>query len=461
MKKPIIILVSALVLATGSMGAFLAVKHKKDTETSIAEEEKRDNLLFNFNADNITKMEFDLKDANYIIERNEDETWEMKSGGEFKVDDTYLQLVRTYLSDLTAETNFGKIDDEKKAMYGLDDPVTIKLYDDNDTYEISIGDKSPTGDYYYAMTPSKDKVFGIESYKGTSLIADRLILKTKDLIPYENDEIDTITIKNKNGDDFVLSYNSSNQIWGLEKKYDLLDTDPTAISSMVNELVRLEADEMLDENFEDRKGLGLDDPDAQVIVKGIDGKEHSFLVKAMKDDANYSYVLKEDDNQLCLYSSSNISLASTTVFDYTTQKISGADMFTIDSFSIKTGSHSDEFTINVKDKTCKMSGKDLDINNSEGYMLFQNFYNSFSQIPMAGIDMDVKPKLEDPVLTVKYELTEGGNTSIDVTDGGNGIYYIFKDGKYTGAYADEERFKGRTSVEEFYLKLIAYSIKKQ
>lgn len=459
MKKPIIILVAALVLAGGSMGAFLAVKNKKDAEISQSEAMKKDNLLFSFAANDINRIEFTLKDGTFITEKTEDGKWNVTEGDNFTPDDTYLQLVTTYTSSLTAETSFGKADESKKAMYGLDDPIVIKLSSESDTYELYIGDKSPTGDFYYVMTSEKPNVYAIDSYKGTSLVPDKMILKSKDLTLYESDEIDTITIKNKNGEDFVLKYIPDEQAWDIEKKYDLIGADRTAISAMVSSLVRLEANELLEDNFTDRKSLGLDDPDAQMIIKGLDGKEHSILVKTMADDKTYSYVLDEDDNQLELYYTSNIEMAYSTIFDYTPQKITGADLFRINGFDIKEGAHSDEFIVDANEKKCKMSGKDVDINSSEGYLLFQNFYNSFSQIPTTGIDLKADPDLKDPVVSVVYHVTDGKDTTLDVTNGGDGKYYIFKDGKYTGAYADESRFEGRASIEEFYLKFIAYSIK--
>ena len=86
MKKPIIILAAALVLAGGSMGAFLAVKNKKDAETSQAEAMKKDNVLFSFNEGDINKMEFDLADGDYIIEKTGDDSWELTSEKDFILD---------------------------------------------------------------------------------------------------------------------------------------------------------------------------------------------------------------------------------------------------------------------------------------------------------------------------------------------------------------------------------------
>ena len=459
MKKPIIILVSALILAGGSMGAFLAVKNKQDNAASRAEMQKQDNVLFSFDPEKISKMEFDLKDGSYVAELNDDSKWEIAGDDKFSVDETYLQLVRTYLSTLTAETSYGKADKSKKEMYGLDSPVTIKLSGENKTYELMIGDKSPTGDYYYVMTGDKKNVYAISSYEGTSLLPDKMILKSKDLMPYSNDEIASITVKNKNCDEYVLSYDTSNQQWNIANEYSLLETDHTAISSMVANLIRLEAEELIDSDVNDTNKFGFDDPDSEITVKGLDGTQRSFKVKVNKDDKTYSYV-QTDDGQISMYYSSYLAFADATVHDYTMKKITGADMFKISGFDVKFGKHSDKFTMNAADKTCTMNGRSIEISDSDGYVLLQNFYNSFSQLPTTGIDIKAKPELKDPVLSVKYHLTEGGDTSIDVTEGGDGKYYIFRDGKYTGAYTDETRFTGRTSIEEFYLKFIAFSIKK-
>lgn len=459
MKKPFIILAAALVLAGGSMGAFLAVKNKKDAEASQSEAMKKDNVLFSFNSDDIKTIEFDLEDDDYIIEKADDDSWHLTTEQDFTLDETYLQLVRTYMSNLTAETSYGQADDSKKAMYGLDDPLTIKLSDDNNTYELSIGDKSPTGDYYYVMTAGKPNVYAIDSYKGTSLLPDRLILRARDFTQYDNNEIAAITIRNKNCEEFDLTFNENDQTWSLDKKYQLIGTDTTAVSAMVANLIRVEAEELVEENFTDKKSLGLDDPDSVVTIKGVDGETHSYIIKMLENDKALSYVLNEDNDTLMLYSTSDIDFAYSIVHDYTPQKIKSPDILSISGFDIKEGTHSDKFILDTNERTCTMSGKDVDISNSEGYLLIQNFYNSFSQLPTAGVDIDAKPELKDPVVSVTYHLTEGGDTTLDVTDGGDGRYFIFKDGKYTGAYADDSRFSGRTAIDEFYLKLIAYSIK--
>ena len=459
MKKPVIILVSAVVLAGGSVGAFLAVKNKSDKEASIAQSQKEDNILFSFNGDSVRQLEFDIDGDTYIAEKGDEEgsVWELSNRDDFALDQVYMQLICTYTSSLTAQNCYGTADDSKKAMYGLDTPTVIKITDDIRTYDLYIGDESPTGQQFYVMTGDKDKIYAIDSYKGTSLVPSRLTLKTKMLVPYNNSQISDIIIKPKGKEEFKLTYDQESQLWGMDKKYDMLTTDRTAISSMVANLVRLEAEDLLDENLADLDHYGFDDPDCEVIVNGIDGTQRSFRIKTNEEDPSFSYVLINEDKQVETYYTSYLTFADTSPYDYIIQTVKGADMYNIKGFDIEMDGETTEFTIDTDTRVCTINGKEVDISNSEGYTLFQNFYDSFSMMSVEGLDTGAKPDDSEPSLNVVYHNNDGTDSTISITEE-DGKFYIFKDGKYTGAYAPAERFSGRTSIGEFFKKLKAYSI---
>ena len=457
MKKPIIILTAALILAGGSTGAFLAVKHKQDQEKSASQAQKADNVLFTINSDSISKLEFDLSDGEYVAEKGEDGVWKLTNRAAFELDQVYMQLICTYTSELIAEDSYGKADDSKKAMYGLDDPLTIKMTDDSRTYELYLGNESPTGEFYYAMTGDKENVYAIDSYEGSALFADRLTLKNKKLVPYGINDISKITIKNDGKETCTISYDDATSFWKLDKKYDSLTTDQTAITAMINELVRTEAEDLMDENFTDLAKYGLDKPDGEVIIEGKDGTKRTFTTVTNENDPNYSYVLIGEDKQLEIYLTSSMEVAVSTPFDYISHTLKAADMYSIKGFDIEIDGKNNEFTIDTDSKTCTMNGKSLDISNSEGYMLFQNFYDSFSMMAIDGLDIDAKPDDSKTVVKVTYHNSDDTDSELSIAQDGD-KYYIFKDGKYTGAYAPADRFSGRTSINEFYKKLAAYAI---
>ena len=125
MKKAIIALIVLILAAGGSVGAFLAVKNGKEKEKQQASKVLAENELFSFDPYSPTKIVFSKGDEVYEVEKQNDK-WTLTSG-EFAMDQDYCQLICTYFSDLTAETNYGEITDEKLEMYGLTDPDTIEV----------------------------------------------------------------------------------------------------------------------------------------------------------------------------------------------------------------------------------------------------------------------------------------------------------------------------------------------
>lgn len=456
MKKLIAALAVLVVLAGGSVGAYMIVKDKKDEEKRQASEQLDDNVLFSFDSEGITKIEFNCADGQYITEKDDSGKWVLTNRDDFAIDQVYIQLIRTYTSNLTAEICYGRATDENKAMYGLDEPEKIVVSDKDGDHTLYVGKKSPTGDYYYVMTADKPNIYAIEAIYGSALFADRLTLKAKDLLPYDINSMRYVTIKNKGEVTCELSYDLGKKSWSIGDEYSMLTTNQTSITAELNNLIRLEAEEMLDEGLEDLKKYSFDDPDGEIIVEGLDDSKWSFKVKVMEENPNYCYVLMGNDNQVEIYYTADLDFINMSAYDFIIQKVSGADMFDVSGVDLTIGDTKISADINVSDRECSVDGKKIYIDSTENYTDFQNFYDSFTVLPVSGVDTDVSPKLEDPLLSAVYHLTEGGETKFDVVQDKD-RYYIFKDGKYTGAYTDEARFSGRTSVNEFYEKFVAHA----
>ncbi len=453
MKKLIAALAVLIVLAGGSVGAYMIVKDKKDEEKRQASEQLDDNVLFKFDSEAVTKIEFNCADGQYITEKDDSDQWVLTNRDDFDLDQVYIQLIRTYTSDLTADICYGKATDENKGMYGLDDPEKIVVWDESGEHTLYLGKKSPTGDYYYVMTGDKPNIYAIDSVYGSALFADRLTLKAKDLVPYALEDIKNVKIKNKGKETCELIYDTGTNMWTVGDRYPMLTIVQSSVTAELNNLIRLEAEEMLDENLDDMKKYSFDDPDGEVIFEGTDGSEWKFSVKVMEEDPNYCYVLMGSDKQVEIYYTADLDIINKTPYDFFLQKISGADMFSVSSIELEAGDTKVSADIDVTNRKCKVEGKEIDIDSSESYTNFQNFYDSFTLLPITGVDDSVSPKLEKPVLSAEYTLSDGGKATLDVVQDKE-RYYIFQDGKYTGAYTDETRFSGRTSVTEFYEKFV-------
>ena len=216
-------------------------------------------------------------------------------------------------------------------------------------------------------------------------------------------------------------------------------------------LVRLEAEDMLDEKLEDLKKYGFDKPYGKAVVKGIDGSQHEFLVSAKEEDPTYCFVLV-DGEQVELYYKDDLSITQNTPLTYVAKNYIAAQMSNAVGFSLNFNSNSDSCTFDLENKSCTYNGKELDLNNSEIYVAFNNLFNACSVMQLTGTDVKTEPKLESPAMSAEFDLKDGSTVKIDLVQGEDEHYYVFRDGKYIGAYVDETMLKGRNSLSDFYIK---------
>ncbi|MDE5619174.1 MAG: DUF4340 domain-containing protein [Ruminococcus sp.] len=451
MKKVIIAAVALLIVAGGSFGAFLVVKNKSDKETEKQVSELADNVLFSFDSDSITEINFDCPDGQYKAVVNDDGDWKLDNR-EFSLDQTYMDALLTLVSDFTAETNYGEADSSKKSMYGLENPSeTITLSDGTNNYKIYVGNISPTNDYYYIMVEGKNKVYTVDSIQGSVLKASRLMIKSKDLIPYKDNEIKQITVKKDGKTVYDLTFDTETSTWSLPDEYSNLPFDQTAVTSMLTTVTRLEAQQLLDEYLEDLSKYGFDKPAAEVTVKGIDGTEKNILVSSKSDEnRTYTYALLQDSNQVQTYYLSDLNFVDYTPIDFLPDSVTTANIYSVTGFDLEFDDIDDSFTMNMTDNILEKNGKEIDIENVETSTSFQNFYNALSILIFTEIDIDASPDNSEPFLTAVYHVNDGTDIKIDLVDAGNDKCYVFKDDVYTGGLIDMSRITGKTSVRSFY-----------
>ncbi|MDE6034700.1 MAG: DUF4340 domain-containing protein [Ruminococcus sp.] len=450
MKKVIIAMVALLVVAGGSFGAFLAVKNKSDKETEKQVSELAENDLFSFDSETVTEISFDCPDGHYKV-IHEDDNWKLDTN-EFVVDQDYIDTLLYLVSDFTAETNYGVPDDNKKSMYGLDNPAeTITISDGEETYKIYVGNITPTNDYYYFMVEGKDKVYTINSIQGSVLKASRMMLKAKDLIPYDSTGIKQITVKKDGVITYDITYDTETSTWSLPEEYSELPFDQTAVGSMLTTLTRLESEQLLEEYLEDMSKYGFDKPTAEVTIKGTDGTQKDFIIGGQGDNnQTYIYVLMKDSNQVARFYTSDLNFINYKPLNFLPDSVTSAGIYNINGFDFIFGDVQDSFTLNMTDRILEMNGTAVDMENSEIYTGFQNFYNSFSTIIFTDTDIEATPDNSDPVLTAIYHFDDSDDIKIDFVSAGDDKCYIFKDDVYTGGIVDMSRLTGKNSTQSFY-----------
>ena len=451
MKKPIIAIIAVFLAACLSVSSFLIVRNRKNKEKEKEDKELQDNVLFSFDSESPERITFTTSDGqSYTAEKNGGE-WKLDTD-EFSLDQVYYQLICTYTSGLTAETNFGEITDEKLSMYGLDNADKLEITEPKGTHVIHVGNESPTGDYYYVTVDGRNKVYAIDSTKGSVLKTDRLLMKNKDLIPYKLENIKEF-ITYKDGRVLCdLTCDSSNGSWSLPGEYSSLNLDPTKVTSALNAAIRLEAEEMLDEKLDDLSKYGFDKPWGEAVIKDVDGNERHLLVSAPEDmDNTFCFVLI-DGQQVERYYTADMEFTRREPYYFISKEMKITALRDISGFDLTFNGSSDTCEVDINEKKCSYNGKDINLEAMELYSSFQNMFNSISIVKLAGTDISSSPVLKDPVLSAEFKLNDGKTKKLDLVEESDTKYNIFIDGKYIGAYADDTAVRGRSSISEFCIK---------
>ena len=455
MKKPIIAIVGLLAAAGISTGVFLKVKNNNDEEVRQKNDILADNVLFNFDSDAVNEISISSPDGkNYVIEKGvaQDE-WNLAGGTDedFSLNANTIKSLCLSIANLTANTNYGSATDENKARYGLDTPYTVTVTSDGQPYSIQIGDKSPTGDYYYVCVDGKDNIYAINSSDAEALIPGQLELMSDDLTTFGDSDIVGITLKKNGNVVYDLKYNQETSLWELPEKYSLLTVDQSSISMLVTNLTRFTAEQIVDGNVSDPAEYGFDKAAAEFTLTSADGREESMLFLHQNAAADtYTQVYLENTKQLELYYTADMKFINYTVYDFIMQTMENANMYSISGFSFNGQSAEDSFQVDTENGTVTCRGNVIDITNGEILSFFESFYNSFSYIGISDIDIYAEPDISEAVFTADYSYPDGRTFSLALVPNDNGCYYVFADGKYTGTVTEARFLTSSNSIYSLY-----------
>lgn len=455
MKRIIIAAAVLAVLAGISIGTFVAVKSKSEKETQKQIEILADNVLFNIDNEFISKIDIIYPDnSNYTAELTDDE-WIMtasSTGDNFTLNQTILQQICTFISNLTAEANYGEATDENKTKYGLNESYRVTVSDGESSYTLHIGGKSPTGDYYYACTDTKNNIYAIAAADAESILTTRLSLKDNRFIPYKDNEITGLTLKKDGKIIYELNFNPDTNFWELPEEYSLLTVNQTRPESIITTITRLTAVEMFEESPDDFTKYGFDNPIMEFIVRASDGTEKTFFMSRYgKNAETYTHVYLNDSKQVETFYTGDLKFINYSIFDLVMQTVENANMYTVSEFEINCSELSDKFTINHDNGIAECRGSEIDLNNAELKSFFENFYNIFSYTVITDIDVESEPELKEPVFSAKYTKTDGTESSIDLVSTGDGNNcFVFADDIYTGTITDSGFISGTNSMLSAY-----------
>lgn len=242
---------------------YFFVERKKPTEQ---EKERQEKSVLRFDRLGMQSLELDHDDEDIRCVKT-DEGWEMTRPRAAKCDEPAVASVLASLSSLQA-SRFIAADSSALAQFGLDEPairVAVASSSPPDSHWLFIGDRTPTGDDYYAVADGRDSVALISSsvvdanYKKTPFdLRDKTVLD--------------FTVGETRGLEIAYDHvNIKCERATPEKPWNLLQPvkaagDDTEINSVLWDIENAKVRKFIDQAPADLSTYGLEHPAATVKI---------------------------------------------------------------------------------------------------------------------------------------------------------------------------------------------------
>jgi len=251
-----------LVIFLGLGSYYLFVEREKPT---AEEKEKLEKTVFAFDRNEAKSFELSDDEEDIRCIKGED-GWEMVRPVSAKCDDGTVSSVITSLASLQA-TRFIEADSASLGQFGLDAPAiraSVTVSAPPDSHWLLVGDETPTGDTYYALADSRDRVALIPASKvDNNLKMDAFDFRDKKVLDFEVGQARALELIY---DDFKFRCERApDRPWEIKEPIQTKGDD-TEINSILWDLENAKVREFIDEPEQDLSVYGLDPPAAVAKV---------------------------------------------------------------------------------------------------------------------------------------------------------------------------------------------------
>lgn len=460
----ICILGIAAVLLTGVFIVVDQKTKKKEEQASIGASKQ----LFSFDPNNITRMTIDNEEGSFNFEWISDEVrWKLVSDDPFDINAYAVAAIANYFCQLKSQKTV-EFDCQNTATYGFDNPIAVKVYTtetgDTNPYELYVGDNTPTNDAYYAMVGGSDDVFTIDYTSGSIFCAAKNTLKNPCLFDTTASLVSYIKVE-RDGKTTMEMERDENFVWTLHqpKGFQLRNSN---MDTLTDNITRITVSSYVEENPEDLAKYGLDHPQTKFWLKGTVNKEAKsrevWLGNPVTDHEDeteiYGYLVEE--RQVFTIKRAEVSFTESNVISYLNTYCVNLSVEDLKKVEIDMGEVYDlheTLGLNYEKKQYSLGKTNISAMNDDAIMSkYTAFYNAIVWLQYSELDVDAKPDPDqEPAIRITYTMTDGSTTKLTFIEKEKNVYYLMRDGKYSGATIRLNVFSNPSGVIESYEALKA------
>ncbi|MDD5602670.1 MAG: DUF4340 domain-containing protein [Eubacteriales bacterium] len=420
--------------------------------------------LIDLNYDQVENVEIDNRGLKMLFTRVGDE-WGLSLPENVRSDKYKSKAVVLNLTPLKANKI---IEDEAEnlAKYGLDNPVTVTVRTKTgELHVVEFGNKTLTGENYYAKMKDDVTVYAVSDYYGGKLVIDMKYIMDKNLLTMEVEDITGFSLE-RDGQPVFRSSKLEDESWVLTFPVNG-NVDLAKLQPVLETVKAMTANEFLDNDAASIKEYGLDDPRYAFEIKTAVGAEKVLIGKDLVKDTT-AYGMLESSGSVFILPMSSLNFVDKPLKDILDIFVYIVNINDIYKLVTTFDGHTDEFDIAhtfKEDGTVESSrffykGEEITAVDDRDNNLFRLFYRALIGIPMSEVDLDATPS-GAPEFTWTLYIREGSPyikesdvMKIEFVSRDDFYYYVLRNGKYTGVLAPKKEFDNAEGVREEYARMI-------
>jgi len=417
-----------------SAGVYFGVS--KSIEKKEAEEVVSSGVgtFLEFNSDEITSISFTSSEGTFDFTSEDGASWTC-TNQDMRVNNNTI-IYAIYAMSALDTTKLIEENSSDLSKYGLDNPISVSCSDGSESYDIQIGNTSPTGESYYIKSPDNNDIYTITAAEGAAIHADKTDLKNRFIIDSYVSAVNKIIYTADDKVIFNCQKNDSGAWELIEPQVSNVEVNLSKISAIADLLIRADVIDFISESPTDEElaEYGLDNPKYKIEISDDDENNTLYLGNSPED--NVIYAQFGDTKEVATFYMGEIG-----IIGYGTEAVVDDILYedkkeNITNLQVTYNSQTIDIGVNYNsdDRSYSYTKDDSTINDESYYSLVNKLVNSSLQIPLDSIKLDDIPNGE-PILTITYTRNYEPNAyklEFIPTDEDAKYYYVLMDGQYKG-----------------------------
>lgn len=431
-------LILAAILLVVLVGAYIYISNNAK-ENDINEEDGSELTLSNSSRDKITKMILISSEGEITIERKYD-IWVLAGKDNIEIDQEKVNDLAYSFAVMFAQ-RIVEENPQDLEQYGLKSPSVIAkaFFDDGETREYYLGNKTPEGTTYYLMRKDDSKLYTVWMNHGENFSLSVDDLRNRKLTQINAQELDYLYIsqEGKPTIEIVSNINEELNKYGLDlwiMKQPYKHSYAVGSKEFMNILEKgfnYTIEDFIEDNPSDLSKYGLDNPRIEIEIRDTKNSLHLFI-GSNKDD-NIAYAMTETKDTVYTMALSQLqSLIDMKPIDFIDRFVYIVDINLVDSIEIEYEGKVNNLKLSrttSKEEdgeevitTYKVDGKEVEEE------AFKDYYQDLIGITFdAEIDKDVENT--NPEIRTTFTLDTGEKATIDYVSYSDDFYAAFRDGE--------------------------------